>query len=377
MRGDDGNRLPEPKTPSMNRQGRSTLHVRHYLGMRCAALAGIFVAGALLLSPHDVANAGEASASSPPHLLVPYPITGPREIQASDRITRRYRAVAARAVPPITDAMASMIEAALLVGLDVRVVKMRRDDPDAFDWLHRETNSNRNTITTLLLADDDVVRSADRRTLARESRLAAEAKLIDPIVEMPFVLLCVTVRCNVTGAPSPNRLAAVAASRPRTLGSSGERSTSHLAAQAWSRHLGLASLLVPFGGGNAVVSALVAGQIDAAFVATPLALSYIGHGKVHALAIASEQRFERLPDLPTLREAGLPVVVESWFAVFGPAQLSAQTAARVGASIRAYRLEQATRAEWIARGLIPIAATTEQFELRIQSERRRTRTDSP
>lgn len=353
------------------------MHVRLRFGMGCITLAKLLVAGALLLGTHDGAIAREESATGPTHLLVPYPITGPREIQASDRITRRYRAVAARAVPPITDALASMIEAALLVGLDVRVVKMRRDDPDAFDWLQRDTTSDRNTIVNLLLAGDDVIRSVDRRNLARESRLGATVKLIDPLVEMPFVLLCATVSCGKTDAPVANRTAAVAALRPRTLGSSGESSTSHLAARAWSRHLGLASLLVPYGGGNAVMSALVAGQIEAAFVALPLARGYIGHGKVHALAIASEQRFERLPDLPTLREAGLPVVVEGWFAVFGSAQLSAQTAARTGASIRAYRLEQATREEWMTRGLVPIMATTEQFDLRIQSERMRTRTDLP
>lgn len=344
---------------------------RRAFEMKRIASTAAVLAVALLTTPAPVAVAAEAVDRRPVTLLVPYPITGPREIQSSDRITRRYRAVAAHASPPITDAMASMIEAALLVGMDARVTRMRRDDPDAFVHLSADSAPSRSAAADLLLAGDDIARAGKRRDLDPGGRVAVSDLLLDPIFAMPFVLLCTAARYVATGNRTAHHAEGIAALRPRTLGTAGESSTGHLAAHAWTRHLGLAPLLVPYSGGNAVMSALVAEQIDAAFVALPLALGYIGHGKVRALAIASERRFERLPELPTLQETGAPVVVEAWFAVFGAARLPAQDAARIGASIRAYRLEQATQAEWVARGLIPIVAANEAFGQRLRSERLR------
>lgn len=59
-------------------------------------------------------------------LHVPYPVSGPQEIQTSDRASRSYRAIAARAAPPITDTMAGMVEAALWTGADLKVSRTRR-----------------------------------------------------------------------------------------------------------------------------------------------------------------------------------------------------------------------------------------------------------
>jgi len=204
-----------------------------------------------------------------PTLLVPYPITGPRDIQASERSTRRYRAVAAHVAPPISDDMASLIEAALLAQLDQRIVRTRRDDLDAFDRLRLDAGTQRGPAVDLLLAGDDILRAADRRNLRIAARNEPQPKLLEPLVAMPYVLMCTAARCS-----SSDALAATRAFLPRTLAFSGELSASHLAARAWMRHLGLDTLLVPYGGGNTMVNALIAGQIDAAFVALPLALTY-------------------------------------------------------------------------------------------------------
>lgn len=296
-------------------------------------------------------------------LHLPYPLTGPREIQASDRITRRYRAVASHASPPITDAMAATVEAAVLVALDMRLLRSRRDDAAALRRLATDT-----TGPHMLLAGDDLMRTTDRETDAADRPVPLPA-MVDALATMPYVLLCGHGRCAGTAAAAER-------ATPRTLAATSEWSASHLAARAYARQLGLAPLLVPYAGGNAVVGALVSGQADAAFVALPLALGYLRHDKLRALAVASEQRVAASPALPTLRERGVPVVVEGWFALFRSGRLDPESGNRIGAAVRAYRLEPTTRAEWTARGLLPVTVATETFRAAIERARTTGRTDT-
>jgi len=86
------------------------------------------------------------------------------------------------------------------------------------------------------------------------------------------------------------------------------------------------------------VTAIVAGDVQAAFVTTALGAAQIKAGKMRALATTAAARSTLLPELPTFAEAGLPKVdFAAWFALFAPAgtpaatldQLSQQFAAAV------------------------------------------------
>ena len=66
---------------------------------------------------------------------------------------------------------------------------------------------------------------------------------------------------------------------------------------------------------------LLAGRIDFAFATLPSVISLIEAGELRALAIASAKRAARLPNVPTLREAGVAgVEADAWFALFAPAK---------------------------------------------------------
>jgi tripartite-type tricarboxylate transporter receptor subunit TctC len=68
------------------------------------------------------------------------------------------------------------------------------------------------------------------------------------------------------------------------------------------------------------VTALIAGDVQAAFVSTALATPQVKAGKVRALATTAAARSPLLPDVPTFTEAGWPKVdFSAWFAVFAPA----------------------------------------------------------
>ena len=322
---------------------------------------------------HAQSSARDAPQADVIRLGIPYPITGPYEIQAAERATRRYRVVAAHAVPPISDFLAQTIANALASGGYRRVERERRTGLAAFEADEREGGAKRARPVHLLLAGDDVVRSEDIRRLGMKAGDGPPHRLLDPIALMPFVLICSAAHC---GNARPRSRDDEGYDAPRfelmSFGSAGERSTSHHAAERLLAAYKLKSLLVPYNGGSTLLGAVVAGEVDAAFVALPLALGYLGQSKLRALGIAAERRFEALPMLPTLDEAGIaPVIAQGWFALFGTSRLRPQDAAEIGPSVRTYLLKPAIRAQLLARGLEPVEATTSRFEALMADDRSR------
>ena len=65
-------------------------------------------------------------------------------------------------------------------------------------------------------------------------------------------------------------------------------------------------------------------------------------GPLRMLAIASTDRHPRIPDVPTMPEAGFPdVQMQQWFGLFGPAGLPAPIVARLNAEfVKALRSDE-------------------------------------
>ena len=104
-------------------------------------------------------------------------------------------------------------------------------------------------------------------------------------------------------------------------GSTGNGSASHLAAELFKLKAGVDLLHVPFRGAAPMTTELLAGRIDTTFVTLPSVISYIDAGVLRALAVASPKRAPRLPNVPTLAEAGIDgVEADAWFALFAPAK---------------------------------------------------------
>jgi tripartite-type tricarboxylate transporter receptor subunit TctC len=104
-------------------------------------------------------------------------------------------------------------------------------------------------------------------------------------------------------------------------GSTGNGSASHLAAELFKTRAGIDVRHIPFRGAAPMTTELLAERIDFAFATLPSVISFIEAGELKALAIASAKRAERLPNVPTLREAGVSgVEADAWFALFAPAK---------------------------------------------------------
>lgn len=142
---------------------------------------------------------------------------------------------------------------------------------------------------------------------------------VAPLGASPFIL----VVPPGSGAKTVRDLIAAAKTRPGALNfaSVGVGSASHLSAERFLHSAGLKAVHVPFKGGSEAMTEVMAGRIDFFFVAAGAALSNVQSGKLIALAVNGSTRSAALPDVPTLREAGLDNAdYPLWFGLFLPAK---------------------------------------------------------
>ncbi len=105
-------------------------------------------------------------------------------------------------------------------------------------------------------------------------------------------------------------------------GTAGVGTTEHLTSEYLFRAVsGLEPTHVPYQGGAAPVTAVVAQQVDLATTTIPTAFNFIKQGALRVLAVASHKRVAALPDVPTLAESGFADFENaSWIAFFAPAK---------------------------------------------------------
>ena len=116
--------------------------------------------------------------------------------------------------------------------------------------------------------------------------------------------------------------------------SSGIGSAFHLMGELFKTTANLDILHVPYKGTGPMLSDVVAGRIDMAFVALNSALVQEKSGKLKILAVAEGTRYARMPDLPSASEI-VPGFEKppSWFGFFGPAAMPKPVADRLNAEI--------------------------------------------
>src|SRR5204862_4102854 len=110
----------------------------------------------------------------------------------------------------------------------------------------------------------------------------------------------------------------------------GAGSISHLAMEALAARAGTQIVHVPYAGSGPAVAALLAGDTQVAALPAAAVMGHIKAGKLKALAVATEKRSPALPELPTLREAGIEnVYADAWMGFVVPVRTPEPIAARL------------------------------------------------
>lgn len=117
-------------------------------------------------------------------------------------------------------------------------------------------------------------------------------------------------------------LVALAKARPGELnyGSSGSGAADHVGGELFNLLAGVKMVHVPYKGGAPAMLDLLSGSLQLIFSTMSTAKGAIEGNRVRAVAIAGSQRFELMPDLPTVAEAGVAgFATDNWYGVFVPA----------------------------------------------------------
>jgi tripartite-type tricarboxylate transporter receptor subunit TctC len=120
------------------------------------------------------------------------------------------------------------------------------------------------------------------------------------------------------------------------LGTINPGSTQNLAAELFKSMAGIDAQVVPFKATPAVITALKANDVQAAFEILAPVLAQIKGGALKALAVTSDRRFAGLPDVPTVAESGVPgYQASSWNGIAAPAKTPRTVVERLNREVNA------------------------------------------
>jgi len=115
-----------------------------------------------------------------------------------------------------------------------------------------------------------------------------------------------------------------------TYGSTGPGSFMHVIGEALSRDTGIQMTHVPYKGAAPLKQELIAGRVNVGGDQLSSSLADIKSGRIKALATNASRRIPELPDVPTVRELGYPILeADGWNGLFVPAKTSREVIDRL------------------------------------------------
>jgi tripartite-type tricarboxylate transporter receptor subunit TctC len=190
----------------------------------------------------------------------------------------------------------------------------------------------------------------------------------DPELFTPITLAVTTPNVLVVHPSTPARTVAEFTAwlkaNPGKFGysTSGVGASDHLTMELFKQRTGTDITHIPYQGGAAAATDLIAGNVHATFQNMPTIHAHVMAGRLRALAVTAPTRHPQMPDVPTMAEAGFADFnVTSWQAMMGPANLPAPIRDRVAEEARkALRAPDST--ERLTRmGFDVVASTPEEF----------------
>ncbi len=142
-----------------------------------------------------------------------------------------------------------------------------------------------------------------------------------PVTKLTASPLVIAVNPNA-GLNSVKELIAKAKANPGALNvaTAGNGSATHLGAAQFAQVAGVKFTEIPYRGGGPAMQSLIAGDTQIYFGTPPSTLPHIQSGRVKGLGISATERSALFPDLPGMKDAGLPEYeLDFWYGFFVPA----------------------------------------------------------
>jgi tripartite-type tricarboxylate transporter receptor subunit TctC len=172
-------------------------------------------------------------------------------------------------------------------------------------------------------------------------------------------------------AKNVQELIALAKEKPKSLNysSAGSGTTQHLAAELFKLRSGTDIVHIPYKGSAPALTALIAGEVQLSFSNTVAITQHVRSGRLRALAVAGAKRTDVLPDVPTMKEAGVAgVEVPLWFGLLAPAGTPRAVIHVLADGVAKAARSPDLRQKLVDQGAEPVGNTPEAFERQLHDE---------
>jgi len=201
----------------------------------------------------------------------------------------------------------------------------------------------------------------------------------DPLRDLAPVTLVATSPNVLTvpaSLPADDVQAFVKLARERSgsmnYGSVGAGSSAHLAMEMFKHEAGVDLLHVPYQGFPQVITAIIAGDVQAGFMVPAIAMPQVRSGKVKALAITSLEPSEALPGIRPMAQQGYAGFESiSWNAILAPAGTPAPVVERLNQELARIIDSEAVRKLLAQQYFTPAPSTPQALTERIVAEKAR------
>ncbi len=166
-------------------------------------------------------------------------------------------------------------------------------------------------------------------------------------------------------------LIALARSKPGEIayGTPGAGTTHHVIGEMLKLAANVNFTHAPFSGAGPALAAASGGHLPMVLVNASELAPFAKSGKMRALAVTTPERAEVLPDVPTVREAGYPVIESTnWAGLVVPAATPVATVARLNAEVAGALRSAEVADKFRSFGMTPAPGTSEAFAAFLESE---------
>jgi tripartite-type tricarboxylate transporter receptor subunit TctC len=151
--------------------------------------------------------------------------------------------------------------------------------------------------------------------------------------------------------------------------SAGVGTTQHLSAELLKLRTNTQIVHIPYKGTAPSLTGLIAGEVDLTFANIPAIQAHVKSGRLRALATTGTKRDPQLPDVPTMKEAGVEGVdVTVWYGVLAPAATPRDVVQTIAASVTRATRDPDTRRRMLEQGADPVGSTPEEFGKLLREE---------
>ena len=164
---------------------------------------------------------------------------------------------------------------------------------------------------------------------------------------------------------------AYAKSKPGAVnyGSPGGGTSGQLSGELFNQMTGARLTHIPYKGAGFALTALVSGEVQAAFLSTTTISVQAKAGKVRPLAVLSEKRFPAAPDIPSSVEQGFPGLdANVWFGLFAPAKTPKAIITLLNKEVVAALQAPEVKTALLAQGAEAAPTSPEEFDRFVKAE---------